>query len=126
MADRARATLLAAVLALAAACGSGGGDAVDPLALPEPDADDPCARAFIRGHNDEAAGTPTPEAFRASIEECESLARWRTTALSVGIDLRGREAQFVDNTCRAIGVDFEALEICKQAAEAVADPRAIP
>jgi len=40
-----------------------------------------------------------------------------------GIDLQGREPQFVDNTCNAAATDVQALRICQEAKAAVSDPR---
>lgn len=110
-------------LALLAACGGGGGDDDDPLALAgEPS--DACSQAIMDGHNMEAAGRPAP--FLPSIQACRSLAEWTDAAKTFGIDLRGREAQFVDNTCNAAGDEVKALEICREVRAAVSDPRQIP
>ena len=67
-------------------------------------------------------------AFLPSIEKCESLAEWTEAAKGFGIDLRGREAQFVDNTCNATttSAGTKASKICQEAKAAVSDPRRIP
>ena len=114
---------MATILLLLGACG--GGDAVDddPLALGGAPSDR-CSRAIADGHHSEAAGQPAP--FLPSVRECESLAAWTEAAKGFGIDLRGREAQFVDNTCNAAPPDVQALRICQEAKAAVGDPRRIP
>ena len=116
--------LLAAALA---ACGGGGDTPEDPLAL-EGKASTPCTQAIMDGHNREGAGEPTPLAFLPSIRECRSLAEWTAAAKAFGIDLRGREAQFVDNTCNATttSAEVEASRICQEAEAEVADPRRVP
>lgn len=121
-----RAIWAIAALALAAvvgACGGGGGSKDDPLALGGT-ASDACSQAIMDGHNMEAAGRPTP--FLPSVQACGSLAQWTAAARGFGIDLHGREAQFVDNTCNAAGDDVKALKICQEAKAAVSDPRQIP
>lgn len=121
-----RAIWAIAALALAAvvgACGGGGGSKDDPLALGGT-ASDACSQAIMDGHNMEAAGRPTP--FLPSVQACGSLAQWTAAARGFGIDLHGREAQFVDNTCNAAGDDVKALRICQEAKAAVSDPRQIP
>ena len=109
------------------ACGRGGTTTEDPLAL-EGKASTPCIQAIMDGHNREGAGEPTPVAFLPSIRECRSLAEWTAAAKAFGIDLRGREAQFVDNTCNATttGADVKASKICQEAKAEVGDPRRIP
>ena len=72
----------------------------------------------------EVAGGPAP--FLPSVRACGSLAQWTEAAHGFGIDLQGREAQFVDNTCNAAGDDVKALRICQEAKAAVSDPRQIP
>lgn len=116
------------LLAIAfSACGSGGNTTEDPLAL-EGTASSPCTQAIMDGHNHEGAGEPTPVAFLPSIRECRSLAEWTAAAKAFGIDLRGREAQFVDNTCNATttSAQVKASAICQEAKAAVGDPRRIP
>ena len=110
-----------------AACGGGGKTVEDPLALEE-QASTRCTQAIMDGHNHEGAGEPTPVAFLPSIRECRSLAEWTAAAKAFGIDLRGREAQFVDNTCNATTTSEEvkASKICQEAKTQVADPRRIP
>lgn len=116
-----------AVAAALSACGGGGGTTNDPLAL-EGKPSTPCTQAIVDGHNHEGAGQPTPVAFLPSIRECRSMAEWTAAAKAFGIDLRGREAQFVDNTCNATTTSAEVMasKICQEAKAAVADPRSIP
>jgi len=76
------------------------------------------------GHNNEAAGKPAP--FLPSVRVCGSLDTWIAAAKDFGIDLKGREPQFVDNTCNAAGTDVKALKICQEANAAANDPRRIP
>ena len=111
------------VLAVLGACGGGGSQDDDPLALAGKPSD-ACSQAIVDGHNMEAAGRPTP--FLPSIEACGSLAEWTEAAKKFGIDLKGREAQFVDNTCNAASDEVKALKICQEAKAAVSDPRRIP
>jgi hypothetical protein len=117
-----------AVAAALFACGGGGGGATnDPLAL-EGEPSTPCTQAIVDGHNHEGAGQPTPVAFLPSIQECRSMAEWNAAAKAFGIDLRGREAQFVDNTCNATttSAEVKASKICQEAKAVVADPRSNP
>jgi hypothetical protein len=112
------------LMALTGACGGGGGDDDDdPLALAGKPSD-ACSQAIMDGHNMEAAGRPAP--FLPSVEKCGSLAEWTAAAKAFGIDLRGREAQFVDNTCNAASAEVKTLKICQEAKAAVSDPRRIP
>ena len=114
----------AALLVLLTACGGGGDEATDdPLALGAKPTD-ACSRAIADGHNMEAAGRPAP--FLPSVRECGSLAAWTEAAKAFGIDLKGREAQFVDNACNAATPDVKELKICHEAKAAVSDPRRIP
>src|ERR671932_207169 len=106
---------------LVVACG--GGDGAAPVAL-EGRRSDACGEAFLDGHNREAARQPAP--FLPSIRACGSLAEWIAAAKAFGIDLKGREAQFVDNTCNAASDEVKALKICQEAKAAVSDPRRIP
>jgi len=117
---------LALAVALAG-CSRGGGSKEDPLAFGGK-ASTPCTQAIKEGHNREAAGEPTPVAFLGSLRECRSLAEWTAAANGLGIDLRGREPQFVDNTCNAppTGPDVRTSAICQEANAAVSDPRRIP
>lgn len=119
------ATVVALTVTLAGCGGSGGEE--DPLAL-EGEASSSCARAIADGHNQEGAGRPTPVAFLPSIRECRSLGEWTAAAKAFGIELRGREAQFVDNTCNAetTGADVKASTICQEAKAAVGDARRVP
>lgn len=117
-----------AVAAALSACGGGGGGTTnDPLAL-EGEPSTPCTQAIVDGHNHEGSGQPTPVAFLPSIRECRSMAEWTAAGKASGIDLRGREAQFVDNTCNAIttSAEVKASKICQEAKTVVADPRSNP
>ena len=116
------AVLFAAVF-LSGACSGGGGEGGDPLAL-EGKPSDGCSQAIADGHNNEGAGKPAP--FLPSVRECGSLAAWIEAAKDFGIDLKGREPQFVDNTCNAADADVKALKICQEARAAVAVPRRLP
>lgn len=120
---------VAVILLVAAlsACGGGGKTEDDPLAL-EGEPSTPCTQAIMEGHNHEGAGEPTPVAFLPSIRECGSLAEWTAAAKAFGIDLRGREAQFVDNTCNATttSAEVKASRICQEAEAELGDPRRIP
>ena len=118
-----RALLFLLAFSLLGACGGGGDDGGDPLAL-EGQASDRCSQAIVDGHNDEGAGRPAP--FLPSVRECGSLAAWIEAARDFGIDLKGREPQFVLNTCNAADADVKALTICREAGAAVADPRRLP
>ena len=113
---------LLALLALVAACGKGGGNANDdPLALGGKPSG-ACQRAFVDGHNREASGDTM--AFVPSIKECKTLAEWTAAAHAFGVNLEGREAQFVDNVCSAATPDVKALATCKEAKTAVNQPPA--
>ncbi len=119
-----------AVVAMAvafSACGGGGGGDDDPMALGEAPST-PCTQAITDGHNHEGAGEPTPVAFLPSIRDCRSLDEWTAAAKAFGIDLRGREAQFVDNTCNAPTTEatVKASAICVEAKAAANDPRRVP
>lgn len=111
------------LLLLLAACGGGDKATDDPLALSGAPSDE-CSREIANGHNMEAAGQSAP--FLPSVRECGSLAAWTEAAKGFGIDLKGREAQFVDNTCNAAPPDVKELRICQEAKAAVSDPRRIP
>ena len=113
-------TATVALAACLSACGGGGGTDDDPLAL-EGKASSPCTQAITDGHNKEGAGQPTPAAFLPSIQECRSLEEWIAAAKAFGINLRGRESQFVDNTCNATTTPAEvkASTICQEARAAV-------
>lgn len=111
------------LVALIGCGGEGGGAKDDPLALAGKPSD-ACGQAIMDGHNMEAAGKPAP--FLPSVEKCSSLAEWTAAAKAFGINLNGREAQFVDNTCNAASDAVKALKICQEAKAAVSDPRRIP
>ncbi|MGH9279663.1 MAG: hypothetical protein ACRD12_16385 [Acidimicrobiales bacterium] len=115
--------LALALVALLGACGRGGDTKGDPLALAGKPSD-ACSQAIVDGHNSEAAGRPAP--FLPSVRECASLAAWTQAAKDFGIDLKGREPQFVNNTCEAAAPEVKALTICLEAKAAISDPRRIP
>lgn len=115
--------LVLGMVLLLGACGGGNGDGGDPSAL-KGEPSDRCSQAIVDGHNDEGAGKPAP--FLPSVRQCGSLAAWIEAAKDFGIDLKGREPQFVDNTCNAADADVKALKICQEARAAVADPRRLP
>ncbi len=117
------ATAAAIGLALTTACGGGGGSMGDPLAL-QAEPSGGCSQAIKDGHDNEAAGRPAP--FLPSVRQCGSLDAWIQAAKDFGIDLKGREPQFVDNTCNAAEADVKALTICQEARAAANDPRRIP
>ena len=120
----------AAAVAIAIALSACGGNSTtddDALALKgEPST--PCTRAIADGHNHEGAGEPTPVAFLPSVRECRTLDEWTAAAKAFGINLRGREAQFVDNTCNATttSAEVKASKTCQEARAALADPRSVP
>ncbi len=114
----------AALVLLVPLSSCGGGESNDdPLALTGTPSDE-CSRAIRDGHNNEAAGKPAP--FLPSVEVCGSLDAWIAAAKDFGINLNGREAQYVDNTCNAAGPDVRSLKICEEARAAANDPRRIP
>ena len=104
------------------ACG-GGNSGGDPLALSGTPSDS-CSKAIKDGHDNEAAGRPAP--FLPSVEVCGSLEAWIAAAKDFGINLNGREAQYVDNTCNAARAEVQGLVICQEAKAAANDPRRIP
>ena len=118
-----RAAMMILLVAALDGCGGGGAGGEDPLAL-EGEPSDACSQAIKDGHNAEAAGRAAP--FLPSVRACGSLAEWTAAAKGFGIDLKGREAQFVDNTCNAATEEVKALKICQEAKAAVSDPRRIP
>jgi hypothetical protein len=105
-----------ALVAALAGCGGKSKSSGDPVALAGT-ASDACSQAIMDGHNMEAAGKPMP--FLASVRQCSTLAEWTAAAKGFGIDLNGREPQFVDNTCSASGADVQSLPICQEARAAV-------
>lgn len=105
------------------ACGDRDGAKGDPVAL-QGTPSGSCSQAIADGHNNEAAGRSAP--FLPSVRECGSLDAWIQAAKDFGIDLKGREAQFVDNTCNVAGAELKSLKICQEAAAAANDPRRIP
>ncbi len=117
------AVLAVAFVVLLSACGGGSSGKGEPLAV-EGSASDACRKAIMDGHNSEAAGKQAP--FLPSVRECGSLAAWIEAAKGFGIDLKGREAQYVDNTCNAAGAEVQSLRICQEAKAAANDPRSIP
>lgn len=70
----------------------------------------------MKGHERENKGEPTSTAFLGSIQQCSTLAQWTTTAKSLGVDLRGREPNFVEMVCAAADPTIQRRVICKEAA----------
>src|SRR5688572_19051250 len=62
-----------------------------------------CRDAFDTGHMREQSGTPTAEAFLASVQVCSSLAEWSSAAREAGTRLNGQEARFVNGVCSSAG-----------------------
>ena len=81
-----------------------------------------CADSFKRGHDSESAGVATPRAFLPSVRQCRSLQEWTAAAKAFGVNLQGREAEFVNNTCGAGDADVQSSRICREAKAAVAGP----
>ena len=81
-----------------------------------------CADSFKRGHEDEKGGRPTSQSFLPSIRACQSLEEWTSAERAFGVDLKGREAEFVDNTCTAAPADVQTSRICREAKAAVNPP----
>jgi hypothetical protein len=116
-----------ALATVLSACGGGGKSTDDPLAL-SGTATTPCTQAISDGHNHEGAGQPSPVAFLPSLRDCHSLAEWTAAASAFGINLNGREAQFVDNACNAetTGAEVKTSQICQDAKAAVNGSRPTP
>jgi hypothetical protein len=114
-----------AVLVLAGvlcACGGGGDDSGspddDPVLRPGDVAavSKACRDAFDNGHMREQSGTPTAEAFLASVQTCSSLAEWSSAARDAGTRLNGQEPRFVNGVCTSAGdAATQARPICIQA-----------
>lgn len=106
---------LGAVLLVVGACG---GEA-EPEAAPVTDVSlsPECQQAFVDGHNLEAEGQPTNQAFLSSVESCATLEEWTAAAAEFGVDLRGQEATFVDGVCAAGDDALRSQAICEQALE---------
>jgi hypothetical protein len=114
-----------AVLLLAGglfACGGGGDDSGspddDPVLRPGDvvTVSQACRNAFDTGHMREQSGTPTAEAFLASIQTCSSLAEWTSAAREAGTRLNGQEPRFVNGVCTSAGdAATQASPICIQA-----------
>ncbi|MDP9441881.1 MAG: hypothetical protein M3P34_06850 [Actinomycetota bacterium] len=66
-------------------------------------------------HRRETAGEDTRAAFVASIRNCSTLSEWTATAKALGVDLRGREPNFVERVCSAADSDTQSRVICRQA-----------
>jgi hypothetical protein len=116
------------VTVLLAGCGggsNGSGDAVGSggTAGGAPGA---CMDAMVAGRNIEAANKAIPVAYLQSVRNCTTLAEWTAAAHSVGVDLGGREAQFVENVCTASADDVRALPICQEAEAAAKAARSTP
>jgi hypothetical protein len=78
-----------------------------------------CKDAFVRSHAGEDAGEPTNIVFLPSIQDCSTLDEWTAAAKSLGVNLRGREPDFVEGVCAAHGHEVQALVICQQATAAL-------
>lgn len=75
-----------------------------------------CRDAFDTGHVREQSGTPTAEAFLASVQVCSSLAEWASAARDAGTRLNGQEARFVNGVCTSAGdAATQASPTCVQA-----------
>lgn len=75
-----------------------------------------CRDAFDTGHMREQSGTPTAEAFHASVQVCSSLAEWSSAAREAGTRLNGQEPRFVNGVCTSAGdAATQASAICVQA-----------
>jgi len=117
---------LATAVAVTVACGGGGGGdaADDPLLRPGQTpvtASAACRESFVQGHNQESAGGSTPEVFRASVENCATLAEWAAAAQAGHVSLTGRDARFVSEVCRVSGDPaLQARPICREATAAAA------
>ena len=117
--------LVALLLVLAGFSACGGGESTTrPTASPAPPAarqggaSPLCADSFKQGHDRERAGEATPKAFLPSIRVCRSLEEWTAAARAFGVNLQGREPEFVDNTCRA-NAEVQDYKICRDAKAAV-------
>jgi hypothetical protein len=78
-----------------------------------------CKDAFVRSHAGEDAGQPTNIVFLPSIQECSTLGEWTAAAKSLGVNLRGREPDFVEGVCAAHGPEVQSLVICQEATAAL-------
>jgi len=75
-----------------------------------------CRDAFDTGHMREQSGTPTADAFLASVQICSSLAEWSSAAREAGTRLNGQEPRFVNGVCTSAGDPAtQASAICVQA-----------
>ena len=117
------ALFLLALVAVVNACGTSDSTTRPTTTVPVP-ATTPggpsavCADSFKRGHDRERAGVATPRAFLPSVRLCRSLEEWTAAAKAFGVDLKGREAEFVNNTCGAGDADVQSSRICRQAKSA--------
>lgn len=114
---------LAALIVAGALFACGGGDGSgspedDPVLRPgdQVEVSKACGDAFEAGHMREEAGTPTAEAFLASVQTCSSLAEWSSAAREFGARLSGQEPRFVNGVCQSAGdAATQASPICVQA-----------
>ena len=103
------------------ACGGGGDNGApddDPVLRPGDvvTVSKACRDAFDTGHMREQSGTPTAEAFLASVQVCASLAEWSSAARDAGTRLNGQEPRFVNGVCTSAGdAATQASAICVQA-----------
>ena len=113
------AALLLAGTLLACGGGDDGGSADDDPVLRPGDVvtvSGACRDAFDAGHMRERSGTPTAEAFLASVQVCSSMAEWSSAARDAGARLNGQEARFVNGVCTSAGdAATQASPICVQA-----------
>ena len=119
------AALLVVTIGLAA-CGdgdsNGGATGATPSTTTTVAASPHCADAFEQGHNSEKGGQATSQAFLPSIRACQSLAEWTAAERAFGVNLQGREAEFVDNTCTAADTEVQSSRICREAKAALNAP----
>ena len=108
------------------ACGdgdsNGGATRATPTTATTVAASPQCVDAFKQGHNSEKGGQATSQAFLPSIRVCQSLGEWTAAERAFGVNLQGREAEFVDNTCSAAGADVQSSRICREAKAALNPP----
>lgn len=116
-----RAVLAAAAAAALLLAGCGGSEPIETTksagARPAPAAaaSGACREGFVNGHERENKGEPSGTAFLPSIEQCSTLAEWTAAAKSLGVDLRGREPNFVEMVCAQAEPAIQSLVICQEA-----------
>lgn len=113
---RARLALVAVALLLGGCGDRGGGEIETSRNAPPPSPGaSACRDSFADGHRREDAGENTQVAFVGSIQNCSTLSQWTATAKSLGVDLGGREPNFVESVCSAADSQTQALAICREA-----------